>query len=175
MIKIVYKNSDRTVQTLGKRGKKKIAFCFLLYDTIQHLDIWEKFFEQDYDGTGNIYAHIKTVTNKTPVWIKNSKVRTVGTNWCGEGLIYAFVQMLKKSLRNPDNKYFALISGSDIPLYTYSETYKKITASSKSRIKYELYDGNVFEDRNDIYNAHQWVILNRETAMDYIKLVDPEN
>lgn len=176
LIKLVKKQSKKTSRKKeNNKQVKQIAFCFLLYDTIQHLNIWENFFNQDYDGTSSIYAHIKTVTDKTPEWIKKSKVRTVGTNWCGEGLIHAFVQMLKKALKNSNNKYFALISGSDIPLYNYQETYKKITASSKSRINYELYDGNVFEDRNDIYNGHQWVILNRKTAIDYIKLVDPDN
>ena len=65
-------------------GETKIAFCFLLYDTIQHLDIWENFFAQDIDGSSMIYSHLKTVTNKTPGWVKKSKVPTVGTNWCGE-------------------------------------------------------------------------------------------
>jgi galactoside 2-L-fucosyltransferase 1/2 len=178
LIKLVRKRSHiRSRRSPRNKGdsKKQIAFCFLLYETIQHLDIWENFFDQDHDGTATIYTHLKTVTNKTPGWIEKSKVRTVNTNWCGEGLIYAFTQMLKKALGNSSNKYFALISGSDIPLYTYPETYKKITSSSKSRITYERHDGNVFEDRNDIYNGHQWVILNRETAMDYIKLVDPKN
>ena len=165
---------DELVAKLGGKNRQ-IAFCFLLYDTIQHLKIWEDFFDQDHRGTSTIYSHLKTVTNKTPGWIKNSKVRTVGTNWCGEGLIYAFVQMLKKALKNTNNQYFAIISGSDIPLYTYSETYKKIISTSKSRVMFEKHDGNVFEDRNDIYNGHQWVILNRETARDYIKLVDPRN
>ena len=179
LVKLLRRKSRRksrkrsSVKRISKT--KQVAFCFLLYDTIQHLNIWEDFFDQDRDGTSTIYAHLKTVTSKTPDWIKKSKVRTVGTNWCGEGLVHAFTQMLKKALLNSNNKYFALISGSDIPLYTYPETYKKITSSAKSRITFERHDGNVFEDRNDIYNGHQWVILNRETALDYIKLVDPTN
>lgn len=169
------KRSKRSKRSRKPHQKKQIAFCFLLYDTIQHLDIWENFFNQDHNGTSTIYSHLKSVTNKTPNWIKKTKVRTVSTNWCGEGLIHAFVQMLKKALQNPNNKYFALISGSDIPLYTYNETYKKITSSSKSRITFEKHNGNVFETRKDIYNGHQWVILNRKIALDYIKLVDPKN
>ena len=151
-------------------SKNKVAFCFLLYDTIQHLDIWENFFSQDINGSSMIYTHLKTITKKTPVWIKNRKVRTVGTNWCGEGLINAFAQMLKKALKDTNNKYFVLLSGSDIPLYTYSETYKKITETSKARIEYDNIPYNVFENRKGIYNGHQWVILNREVATQYIRL-----
>ena len=152
-----------------------MAFCFLLYDTIEHVNLWEKFFNQDYDGTSTMYAHFKTITNKSPEWLIPHKVKTVDTNWCSEGLIYAFAQMLKQGLKNTNNQYFALLSGSCIPLYTYKETYKKILSTSKTRMAYEKYDGNVFEDRDDIYNGHQWVILNRETAKDYIRLCDSKD
>jgi len=151
---------------------KQVAFCFLLYDTIQHLNIWENFFDQDHDGTSTIYSHVKKVTSKTPSWIKSARVRTVSTSWCGEGITNAFNQMLKKALKNPNNKYFILISGSDIPLYTYNETYKKILSTDKARINYMREYENVFEDRNDIYNAHNWVIVNRDVAKQYIRLSD---
>jgi hypothetical protein len=151
---------------------KQIAFCFLLYDSVQHKNLWEKFFNQDYDGTSTLYAHFKTVTNKSPDWLIPHRVKSVSTNWCGEGLIYAFNQMLKKGLENKNNKYFVLLSGSCIPLYTYSETYKKILSTKKSRMTYEREFENVFEERDDIYNSHQWVILNRDNAKDYLRLSD---
>ena len=168
--------SKRSRRHSSKRsGKTKIAFCFLLYDTIQHLDIWENFFSQDIDGSSMVYSHLKTVTNKTPGWVKKAKVPTVETNWCGEGLINAFVRMLKKALKDPNNKYFALLSGSCIPLYNYSETYKKITSTSKARIEYDNIPYNVFENRKGVYNGHQWVILNRDVATQYIRLYDPSD
>ena len=83
--------------------------------------------------------------------------------------------MLKKALKNKNNKYFALVSGTCIPLYTFDETCKKIKSSSKAKMSYGRYDGNVFEGRNDIYNGHQWVILNRKIAQDYVKLADKKN
>jgi hypothetical protein len=163
------------IKLLRGKNNKKVAFCFLLYDTVQHLTIWENFFAQDTQNKHNIYAHLKTVTKKTPNWIKKQKVKTVGTNWCGEGLIYAFNQMLRKALENPDNKFFVLISGTCLPLYQFSKTYKMITNNPKAKMYYERYDGNVFEDRNDIYNAHQWVILNRKIAKDYLRLSNPKD
>ena len=163
------------IKSVSFNKVKQVAFCFLLYDTIDHVNIWEEFFDQDIDGTSAIYAHFKTTNYKSPAWLKTFAVKKVKTHWCGEGLIHAFVQMLKKGLENINNQYFVLLSGSCIPLYTYKETYKKILSTPKTRMTYEKYDGNVFEDRNDIYNAHQWVILNRETAKDYINLCDSEN
>ena len=72
---------------------KKIAFCFLLYDTVLHRDIWEKFFMQDCgkEKTHSIYSHIKTVTKNTPQWLKKSRVRTIKTEWCEENLVSAWV------------------------------------------------------------------------------------
>lgn len=157
------------------KGDTKIAFCFLLYDTIQHLSIWENFFSQDIDGSSMVYSHLKKITNKTPRWVKSAKVPTVTTNWCGEGLINAFAQMLKKALKNTDNKYFVLLSGSCIPLYNYSETYKKITSTSKARMEYYNIPYNVFGNIKGIYNGHQWVILNREVATQYIRLHDSKD
>lgn len=149
-----------------------IAFCFLLYETIQHLQIWEDFFSQDVNEESSIYSHIKNVSNNTPSWIKKAKVRTVKTMWCGEGLIKAFNQMLKKALKYTDNEFFVLLSDSCIPLYPFKKTYELIRKDPRAKIFYQRYDSNVFEDRNDIYNSHLWVILNRKIAQDYIRLSD---
>jgi galactoside 2-L-fucosyltransferase 1/2 len=169
------RRSRRKSKQTSSSGLKQVAFCFLLYDKIQHLKIWEDFFDQDHDGTSMIYSHVKKVTKETPEWIKRERVQTVPTSWCGEGITNAFNQMLKKSLKNKNNHYFILISGSDIPLYTYPESYKKIVSSDKSRIHYMKIRDNVFEDRADIYNAHNWVLLNREVAKQYIRLSDTKD
>ena len=170
LIKLLSKHSNK------KKSKKiKISFCFLLYETVEHIKIWEDFFKQDIDGNSTIFTHLKSVTPITPDWIKNSKVDTIETDWCGENLIHAFVEMLKKAIQDKNNKYFALLSGACIPLYTYSETRSKILSTTKSRMEYMIEDGNVFKNRNDIYNGHQWVILNRKNARDYIRLADPNS
>ena len=113
-------------------SKPKIAFCFLLYDTVLHKSIWEDFFSQDKNCTHTIYSHVKKITKNTPQWIKKNKTRKVKTGWCEENLIFAWVQMLKKAMKNKENKYFALLSGECIPLFTYPQTYKMITRSKKS-------------------------------------------
>ena len=137
---------------------------------IDHSKLWKHFFDQDINGTSTLYAHYKDSEGNSPDWMVPHAVNSVQTDWCGEGLIYAFSEMLKKALENPNNKYFALLSGSCIPLYNYDETYKMILSTDKSRMEYQKIPGNVFEDRKDIYNAHQWVIFNREVAKDYIRL-----
>jgi len=165
----------RSRRRFSSSKKTQIAFCFLLMHKIDHANWWEHFFNQDTDGTSNMYAHYKDSKGNSPDWMVPHAVRSVRTDWCGEGLVHSFNQMLKKALKNPNNKYFALLSGACLPLYTYDETYKLITSTDKARIDYMKEDGNVFEDRNDVYNGHQWVVLNRKVAQDYIRLSDKKD
>ena len=58
--------------------------------------------------------------------------------------------MLKKALKDNENKYFVLLSGRCIPLYDYSKTYKMITSDTRARLYYEKIDGNVFKIENNI-------------------------
>ena len=88
----------------------KIAFMFLLYDKIKHQNLWEEFFSQDpLNKKHSIYSHPKFISNETPQWIKDSSVKTVKTDWCSENLVKALCQMLKEALKDPKNKYFALL------------------------------------------------------------------
>ena len=54
----------------------KIAFMFLLYDTIQHQKLWEDFFAGDpNEERHTIYSHPKEINEKTPEWIKKIKLK----------------------------------------------------------------------------------------------------
>ena len=155
-----------------KDVSKKIAFCFLLYDTVKHGEVWEKFFNQDnYPVKSyNIYSHLKCVTDKTPEWIKNNSIETIETEWCGESLVYAWIDMIKEGLKDKTNKYFLILSGECIPLFTFWETYKKVTASKKSRMNINK-DTGLYSETN-LYYSDQWVVLNRKCAEILTELVD---
>jgi len=154
---------------------KKIAFCFLLYEYVKHNTIWEKFFLQDSNCTYSIYSHIKKTSDKTQGWLKSNQVKTINTNWCGDSLVFAWIKMLKKALQDKDNKYFVLLSGDCIPLYSYTKLYQKITRSKKSRINLnndiKMFNKKIY-DFSGLYYADQWMILNRTDAKLLTKLVD---
>jgi galactoside 2-L-fucosyltransferase 1/2 len=170
------KSSSKTHGSSDRSASlEQVAFCFLLMHKIDHEKLWEDFFDQDIEGTSTMYAHYKDSHGNSPDWLVPHSVKSVRTDWCGEGLIHSFSQMLKKALKNPNNKHFALLSGACIPLYTYNDTYKMITSTDRARMEYTRISGNVFEDRKDIYNGHQWVILNRQVAKDYIRLSDKKD
>jgi hypothetical protein len=143
---------------------KKIAFCFLTYSGIDHNDLWVKFFKKDNYPIKrySIYSHVKKVTKDTPPWIKDNMISTLPTRWCGPNLAFAFVNMLKKALKDKDNKYFTILSGSCIPIYNFDTAYKKITRSKKSRMDFDR-NSNIFR-KAGLYWGSQWLILNRKCA-----------
>jgi len=150
----------------------KIAFCFLLYDTVKHRKIWEEFFNQDRgtEKSYNIYTHLKQVTNKTPDWVERNQISNIKTGWCEENLVWAWINLLKEAYKDPKNKYFCILSGECIPLFDYDTTYRKITGSKKSRINIDYNHVSWIEKR--MYYADQWIILTRETAKKLIELKD---
>ena len=103
---------------------KKIALCFLVYDRIKHENNWNKFLE-GYEDCWTLYSHIKTPNSRTSDLLRKNKVKTVKTEWCGEGLVWAFVNMLKEALKNKHNEFFQLLSGDCIP-YGILNTLTKI-------------------------------------------------
>lgn len=152
----------------------KIAFCFLLYDTHKHNSTWLKFFNGDNYPIKNytIYTHLKEVTDKTPDWIYDNRIKSIKTGWCEENLVMAWIKLLQASLKDKNNKYFTILSGECIPLFNFAETYKKITSSDKSRVNID-YNAESYVDSGLLY-ADQWVILTRREAELLVKLKTTE-
>ena len=150
----------------------KVAFCFLLYDSIKHNKSWSTFFSQDVYETHNIYTHLKGVTKKTQDWVKQNKIKGNKTDWCGENLVWAWIKLLQAAIEDRDNEYFIILSGDCIPLFNYLETYKKITSSNKSRVNTDYNTGS-YEDTGLIY-ADQWTLLTRREAELLVKLKTTE-
>lgn len=148
----------------------KIAFCFLLYDTHKHSQSWIKFFNSDKYPIKNynIYTHLKEINKNTQDWLVDHKIQSIKTGWCEENLVYAWIKLLQKALKDPDNKYFVILSGECIPLYDFSTTYKKITSTKKSRINIDKNAEATFD--TGLAYADQWVVLNRKHAKELVKL-----
>ena len=148
----------------------KIAFLFLLTDRVRHSDIWTKFFENIDKKKYSIYSHIKKNTDMIPKYISEHKIKTIKTSWCGENLVTAFVNMVKEALKDKSNKFFVLLSGECIPLYTFDKIYENIISDGRSRI-------NVYERVKkrpvikEIY-ADQWILLNKKMAKKFISITE---
>jgi hypothetical protein len=134
----------------------KLAFCFLLTNKVTHTQVWDKFFNGIDKKYYNIYSHIKIVTNKIPEYISLKSIQTIPTSWCSESLVFAYANMIKEALKDKENKYFILLSGECIPLFTFNTIYNEIFSDKRSRIYIEHID--------DYYYNHQWMILNLKCA-----------
>ena len=167
-IKSRKKSRKRKASRKINNDKSTIAYCFLMYDTVEHPHVWESFFNHS-NGTAEIYSHIKKVITKTPGWLRKGQAKTFKTEWCGEGLVFAFCSMIKKALKKKTNTHFAILSGSCIPLYDYQTTYKKIMSTGRACINFW---SDPKQKKHGLKFASQWVILNRETATAMVRLVD---
>jgi hypothetical protein len=147
------------------RHKKagKIVFCFLLTKDIKHVDIWNKFFTEVPKSMYSVYSHIKKNDGQVPDYIKKNKIDTINTEWCTDSLVTAFINMIKHGLKDPDNKYFILVSGECVPLYTFSTMRQKIFKEPRSILDIIKFDDGHY------YNS-QWMIISRSLAHMFIKM-----
>lgn len=149
---------------------KKIAFCFLIYDIINHEDIWNIFFKNVDKNKYNIYIHYK---ENTPLkyFDQYKLTECVETSHGTISLILAQNLLLKKALQDKANKHFIFISNSCIPLKNFHYIYNGLNES------YSYFNitpqSSCFPRCNKIINminkkyiqkASQWCILNSKHA-----------
>lgn len=151
----------------------KIAFLFLVINSLFHESIWINFFkghEQEY----SLYVHSKEPL-KAESWLNNcTPVPTQDTDWART--MKAQIALWREALKDPDNQKFILISESTLPLVPFDEV-KNVLATPKSifwytknfhsaphNIYYEPRRSMPGIDQKEQYKNYQWIILNRHHA-----------
>lgn len=168
---------------------KKIAFLFLIYDIINHEDLWKEFFLQDRDNRDkrhaesltrpeaqalpkrhNIYIHYKS---NVPLkhFEKHKLDKCVETAWATVSLVIAQNLMIKAALQDPDNEMFILCSGACVPFKTFNHVinflntdYSYFNVSSDEQCFPRCNNALKYIDKNIVKKHHQWCILNRKHA-----------
>ena len=150
---------------------KKIVFLFLIYDCINHEDIWLKFFENIDTSKYSIFIHSKTKPTLSP-FLKNKLISNIKTKWGGMSIVKVQNLLLEKAITNTENYKFIFISGACIPVKNFNYIYNELTQNSYSY--FNLFSNNsVFPrcnpilkhmEKDKILKAHQWCILNRAHA-----------
>lgn len=184
--------------------KGKVAFCFLVVKNLKNIELWKKYFK-GYEDYISIYAHIsgpdydKGTTIFDPI-LWNNRVESFGvehtaTKWGTASLIKAEGLLYKAALTNKKNKYFCLLSESDIPVISFPEFYKQLNTKNKSYMVFNsarFMDYDVFLDcfpekyipssnnaksiherdlrRWRTFTSHQWKILVRRDALEFVKM-----
>jgi len=141
----------------------KIAFCFLIYDIINHEKLWYNFFKGVDKNKYSIHIHYKK--QKKLKHFENKKLgKTVKTDWCDISLVEAQNLLLQRALQDKKNQQFIFVSNSCIPVKSFKHIYDYLTPSksyfnmSVGGIKGETIDSIKF------HKASQWCILNRKHA-----------
>jgi hypothetical protein len=155
----------------------KIAFLFLLYDIINHENIWFKFFNGISKNKYNIYIHYKT-DDRLEFFndYKLNKKKIINTKYADISIVKAQNILIKEALKDKNNKHFIFLSGSCIPLKSFNYIYNYLD------VKYSYFHiadpDDCFPDcevvlkyipKIYINKASQWCIINRPHSKLLIK------
>ena len=122
-----------------------IAFCFLTYDNIIPINIWNNFFNNIDIHKYKIYIHPKNKINETiynfPINIIQNKIITKSKS--DISIVKAILQMLKEAYNNNNNNgekeeisHYIFLSQNCIPLYNFNTLEKIIKCSNKSIVSF---------------------------------------
>lgn len=150
---------------------KKIAFLFLIYDTINHEELWKYFFSKADKNKYTIYIHYKNYI-KSEYFDQYKLKNIINTKWGDISLVKAHNILLREALKDNDNQHFILVSNSCIPLKKFDYVYNLLDINYSY---YNLFIKHHSNERtmlaricvnnvNNIKKAHQWSILNRKHA-----------
>jgi hypothetical protein len=161
---VVNSNSKQEHFTLNKKPKnntsKKIALCFLIYDKINHEELWNAFLKQVDTSKYNIYIHFKE--DKQLKFFNNNKLnKTVKTKWCGDSLVEAQLLLLDEAIRDQKNQHFVFVSNSCLPVKSFNYIYDTLD-TNKSYFNMAIPYVKKFAPNINAFKSSQWCILNRK-------------
>ena len=146
---------------------KKIAFCFLIYDVINHEELWNLFFQNVDINKYNIYIHYKI--NVSLKYFERYKLNNcIETNYADVTLIHAHNLLFKKAYEDGCDKIISL-SQSCIPFKSFNYIYNFLTKDDYGHFNVTQ-QSQCFPNCNSLLEyfprefigkASQWIILNR--------------
>lgn len=154
----------------------KLAFLFLIYDSIVHEKLWNRFFENIDPSKYSIYIHYKT--NKPLQFFEKYKLTNcIPTEYCKTSIVEAQTLLLKESYKDPLNYKFITLSQSCIPLKSFDHVYLELTKDNMGHFNgtsadmdNELYPrcNSLLDyfDKKNVKKSANWFILNRELTYD---------
>lgn len=158
----------------------RLAFLFLVYETILHEQLWLDFFAQAPPGRFTVYVHAKTVVPMHPFFAARrlSEAETVPTNWGDITLVHAHNALLRTALADEANRKFVSLSQACIPLKPFAYVDAELARDDASRFDATLDglwphaepllepadDGSTMLAREDAAKAANWWVLNRAAA-----------
>ena len=148
----------------------KLAFCFLIYDTIQCEELWNIFFKNVPSEKYTIYIHYKT--QKPLKYFEDKKLKhCIETRHGDISLVKAQNILLQEALKDEANEHCIFVSGTCVPLKSFDVVYKSFSKDfsyfnicPQSQCFPRCTKTLTLLERRNIQKAHQWCILNRKHA-----------
>jgi len=166
----------------------KIAYLFLLYEDVNHPQLWERYFN-GHEETTKICCHAARRENAQTPFVRDNLIPFwVSTQWGNIGLVAAHLELIRNALRDPDVSRLVLCSGSCVPIKTYEQTYAALFEQEKSWVAVHRRFLSRMSKVTTLPADHhrknsQWVALTRQHAellvrfnflADFIRCVIPD-
>ena len=133
----------------------KVAFCFLVYDSIIRYDIWNTFFKNIDEDKYTVFIHPKNISSKMEradfkYNIVKNRINTKSKDHIS--IVEATLILLEEASAYDENiSHFIFLSQSCIPIYNFNILYDIITKFPYSVISY--IDNNKKERYNQLSNT----------------------
>jgi hypothetical protein len=136
----------------------EIALLFLIYDNLTHYDRFKPLIE-----SCNTYIHVKDPAKTTQDIQKYFIPNTVETTLGDYSIVAATIELLKSSYREPDNKWFILLSHDTYPIVnSAADLEQSISSHSNTSSIFQLIGRSKINDDKFVWKTRQWWILFRE-------------
>jgi hypothetical protein len=147
---------------------KKIGFCFLIYDIINHEELWKLFFDNIDKNKYGIYIHYKF--NKPLKYFENFKLdNCIDTKYCDVTIVHAHNLLFKKAYDDGCDKIISL-SQACVPFKSFDYVYNFLTCDDFGHFNVAP-QSQCFPRCNNLINHYtrkiinkssNWFILNRK-------------
>jgi len=151
----------------------KIAFIFLIYNVINHEELWHMFFSNIDKSKYSIYIHYKY--DERLEYLEEFKVaKNIPTKYADISIVKAQNYMLSEALKDKNNTHFIFLSGSCIPLkpfeYIYDnleEPFSYFHIANPEECLPDCIAALTYIDMKYLNKASQWCILNTYLSYTY--------
>lgn len=148
---------------------KKIAFCFLIYGSIHHEELWHIFFSHAAQNKYSIYIHYKY--NEPLQYFEKFKLPScMKTNYWDITIPLAYNLLFREAYKDENNVKFVILSGACIPLKSFDFIYTTLTSDDYGHFNV-CPPSDCFPncqtllksiEKKFISKSHNWFILNRK-------------
>ena len=142
--------------------------CFLIYDTINHEQLWYDWLTNVDKQKYNIYIHYKE--DKPLQYFEQYKLKnTIPTKWCDVSIIHAHNRLFQEAYNEHNNYKIISLSQSCIPVKSFDYIYHQLTKDNYGYMNRASHSQNFpkcnsllrFYPKQIIQKSSNWFIINR--------------